>query len=494
MAEAYARILFGFLRDTECDPSQPFYIVELGSGPGRLGYLVHCALIDRLEKYPLKNVRIKYVLTDFTRRNVDYWRGHGWLQTFIEQGTLDMARFDAEHDEVLRLDVSGETLSPKTLRNPLAVIANYVFDGIPQDAFRIEEGRIYETLLDVSSPRHEPDLSDPDILARAELQVRYEPIVRDYYEDPEWNEMLLAYSRRLPAADVLFPVAALRCISNLDRLSGGRLLLLSADRGYSSDKEILEGAGTPDISRHGSFSLAVDYQLIGEYFRQREGLVLHPQHRQTSINVSAFVLGDASEQYSHTRMAYDESIGSFGPDDLFVLKEGVEGLYDSLTLEQVIAFLRLSAWDYLRFRHCLPVLRDKIQNAKETGKQALCEAIQNTWRAYFPIGEQEDLAFQMGSLLQEMGYYAEALEFFTHSVGLYGQEYGTILNMGICYYSLNRRDLARDYIDQALELYPESDTARYLRMELENEAGAIADLGTSPDQNEFSQSTNSLPR
>jgi hypothetical protein len=41
IADAYAKLAFAFLRDCrpELDPGQPFYILELGSGHGRFGYL-----------------------------------------------------------------------------------------------------------------------------------------------------------------------------------------------------------------------------------------------------------------------------------------------------------------------------------------------------------------------------------------------------------------------------------------------------------------------
>ena len=39
IADAYARMVLGFLRDLSVDHSQPVYIVELGSGSGRFSYL-----------------------------------------------------------------------------------------------------------------------------------------------------------------------------------------------------------------------------------------------------------------------------------------------------------------------------------------------------------------------------------------------------------------------------------------------------------------------
>jgi hypothetical protein len=49
----------------------------------------------------------------------------------------------------------GLRRNPGTVRNPLIVLANYFFDSIPQDAFYTEGGRLYESLVTVTSPNQE---------------------------------------------------------------------------------------------------------------------------------------------------------------------------------------------------------------------------------------------------------------------------------------------------------------------------------------------------
>jgi len=58
-------------------------------------------------------------------------------------GRLDFARFDAERDAEIVLDGGGR-LAPGEAGNPICVIANYVFDGIPIDAFELGEAGLCE--------------------------------------------------------------------------------------------------------------------------------------------------------------------------------------------------------------------------------------------------------------------------------------------------------------------------------------------------------------
>jgi tetratricopeptide (TPR) repeat protein len=483
IADAYARVLLGYLRDCASsvavdandsstvllDRSQPVYIVELGSGHGRFGYLFLKKFLGVYLDSVLRDVPVKYVMTDFAESNLEHLREHSWLQPFVEQGFLDFARFDVEHDGELELVCSGEKLSPDTLRNPLVVIANYVFDSIPQDAFHVVGGQLYEMLVTVSSQQKEPDLDDPLMLARAEISYHNNIIEGDYYDDPEWNRILQDYRQRLPVASFLFPTAAMRCISNLDRLSNGRMLLLSADRGYHEDEAILEGQGLPTITMHGSFSMTVDYRIIGEYFKRRDGHMLHPAHPHESLNVSAFMLGDLSGGYTETRQAYAEAIEKFGPDDYFTLKSGIEQVYEALSLKQLLAFLRLSGWDYKRFLECLPALKNCLQGAPDIQKQELRRIVRQVWDVYLPIGEADDLAFELGTLLLEMEFYTEATEFLQHSVSLYGMEPGTAYNLAVCHYSLRQMETALEYVNQALEPDSEFDAAKALRIKIQSE-------------------------
>ena len=480
IADAYARIVSGYLRDclvtaplgknpsvASLDPSQPVYIVELGSGHGRFAYLFLKKFLAIQRDSVLRDLQIKYVMSDFAEQNLESWRTHPSFHPFVEEGVLDFARFDVERDRELRLTQSGETISALNLRNPLVVIANYLFDSIPQDAFLVSRGELYETLVTLSSPEKENDFDDPEILSRVELSYDYNRINGSYYEHASWNRILLDYKKRLPDTAFLFPTAALQCVRNLHRLSCGRMLLLSGDRGYSNDKALLQGKGAPTMAQHGSFSMMVDYQIIGEYCRQLGGRVLHPGRQVESLNISAFMFGERAGGFVETRQAYAEAIEKFGPDDFFTLKEGIAGIYDTLTLDQILAFLRLSCWDYKRFWECLPVLKKHLADMSDFQKQQLHEAIVKVWDSYLPIGEQSDLAFELGTLLLEMDFHAEALEFLERSVALHGIAPGTAYNIAVCYYSLSRMDLALDHVNQALALEPEFAEARSLCTELD---------------------------
>ncbi|MFT3772511.1 MAG: tetratricopeptide repeat protein [Minicystis sp.] len=468
LASAYAEVVLGFLRDLRPDEAdgQPLYIVELGAGSGRFGFLFLRALLDLQRRSPLRGVRFKYVMTDFTETNLAFWRAHEALAPLVAEGVLDFALFDAEQDASIRLLHGGETITPGSLRSPLVVIANYVFDGISQDAFTFEKGRIHECLVSLHSTKLEPDLSDPDMIGRLAVDYSRRPAPADCYPEPAFNDILQGYARELDGETVLFPCTALRCIQRLADLAGGRLLLLSGDKG-GVRVESLRDQDMPSMSVHGSFSLMVNYHAIGEYVRGQGGQVLSMKKRNAHLTVSAFLLGAPPAGSPETRLAFEQSVDRAAPDDFFTLRRGIQRKYEQLDLEHLVSLVHLSRHDPKIFRDGLPVILGKLEALTEPLRLDLIAAAHEVWANYYHIGEEPDLAFLTGVLLYELADHEGALAMFERSLHLYGNDQAARWNMGMCHYALGQPDRAAACLAEAAAIDPQFRDLRPLQMKRE---------------------------
>lgn len=77
-----------------------------------------------------------YILSDITQRSIDGYKAQPQLQPYIQQGLIDFAVLDAENLQHIYLQHTKHTLAI-TNNCPVLVIANYVFDSLSQDAFRV---------------------------------------------------------------------------------------------------------------------------------------------------------------------------------------------------------------------------------------------------------------------------------------------------------------------------------------------------------------------
>lgn len=78
----------------DADTSQPVYIVEIGAGHGKMSFLMARRLMELRDLLP-PDVTFKYVMTDFTEHNLEFWRSHELLRHMVEQGVLDFALYSA---------------------------------------------------------------------------------------------------------------------------------------------------------------------------------------------------------------------------------------------------------------------------------------------------------------------------------------------------------------------------------------------------------------
>jgi hypothetical protein len=460
IADAYAKVVRAYLAEaSHPDDTSPIYIVELGAGSGRFAWYF-------LKRFLPSPRPVVYVMTDFTDANVAAWRQHPQLAALAAEGVLDFARFDAEKDGTLTLQVSGRTLSPGSPASPLVVIANYAFDSIVADAFQFKEGQLHECLAVVRSSLDEPDPEDPAILSRVALSYITRPTNVDYYEDPRWNGILRGYLERFDDTSVGFPVGALSACDRLAEIADGRMLLVTSDKGKVLDTSLRE-LGPPGLSAHGSFSLSVNYDAICELFRARGGHAWYPPHQHFSILSCAMVLGDGD--FAHTRAAYEQAICEFSPDDWFALKKATEETLGERSVEQILSLIRLSRNDPRFVGQCATALFSRAKEIDAEYKVELVHAVQTAWAQSFTIEESDDLAFTLGALLLQMGYPEEALPLCMTSLERYGPDPSTLYNIAICHFDLGRMSESLQYTLRTLDGDPEHVHARAMLERLEEQ-------------------------
>ena len=437
LARAYAEVALGFLRDlvaggARFDAAEPFTLIELGAGSGRFAFFFVNAFRSLLALSPFAALPFRYVMTDFTEANLAFWRTHEALAPLCEAGLVDFAVFDAESDDTLRLERVGVTLAAGTLTHAPVVIANYVFDGITQDAFSFRDGTILECRVSLGADRPDPDLDNPEAIAHLECSYSDHALAKPPYPETLFNAILADYAGTLGDTTILFPSGALRCLDRLARLADSHLLLLTADRGEQRDTDLGRDHGI-GMAVHGSFSLPANYHAIAEYVVKSGGDVLTTAYRHANLAVSAFLLGGS---YGETRLAFDQAVEHFGPDDFYTLARGLRAEPRPLDFAQLLALVRLSGFDPRVLRDCLPALWEKLDNAGDVERRELARVVERAVVNYYHLGEARDLFFEFAMLSYALGDYRGALALYQRSRRHYGDAAATFWNMALCHAAL----------------------------------------------------------
>jgi tetratricopeptide (TPR) repeat protein len=466
-ARAYARVVLGYLRDVdaEVDTSQPVYILELGAGSGRFGYRFVKFLSRLLQRCPLQHRRFTYVMTDISASMIDFWQGHPKLRPLVESGLVDFAVFDAARPADIRLVNSGLVLRPGEVVNPMLVLANYLFDSIPQDSFTITDGVLHENLVTIRSPS--PAMTGTS-LRSMQVSMASQPTRSDYYAEHTLDRILDGYRERLQNAIVLFPIDGMRCVKFFHEFAPRGVLFLIGDFGTTQESDVpAQFAG--GISVDSNFWLSVNFHALGEYTLGLGGTVLHPPIRRVNLNISTFLLGRSSLDFAETALAYDEAIGQSGPDVIFETINMLVGQLQSMSRRQLLEFLRATGSDPDFVVPCLSPLIESLPTAPKSAAQDLRLVIEQALDMYYPMGDSSavsKLAFGLGMVLYRLGEYEPALEYFIRSLGPEKTDPQTTLNVALCMNQLQRKSEAIEWLDRTLELDPSIDQAREMRATL----------------------------
>jgi hypothetical protein len=455
IAAGYARVIRGLQQDClrQGDPSAPLYLVELGAGSARLAW----KLLGKLEALdqisPTGGPPVRYILTDVAESNLRASMAHPLLRPLIASGRIDFALRDAGASGPLELLASGERLEPGTLRNPLVVLGNYLFDSLEHDFFRVEAGVLQEGRLQ-PTPAGGENVDALTFLLRNSMTVGFRPVQGEAYEEPEWNRLLEGYRQRLEGATFPFPIGAFRCMEALSQLAQGRWLLLAADKGYFSEED-LRSERRPRIAWHeGCVSFMLNFHAMGTWVEGRGGFWLRGTEVPSRLNVAAWMLGLPQEAVPATRLAFHEAIRTLPPMERHTLVNTLSGSIESQGPEQLLTLLRLSEWEpELIFRLGAQLL-GLLRSVPASLRKEFLHAFEQIWRNDYPLRDKEDLAVRLAPLLRQLGCPAEAVDYLERSTALYGERKEALHELGVSLEALGRHNEAREAFEKALAREP----------------------------------------
>lgn len=454
MARRYAHVALRYAQDCRRlghGADAPFPVVEMGAGSGGFGYRLHQALTGLSEALGMDDLRLAQVISDMAESNLESWREQAGLGPLLAQGAVTAAQFDA---------MAGEAVGPvgREPTAPPVFLANYLFDSLPMDLFRVTGGRPHEALATVDAP---PEGDEPPDLSAVTVNWTYRPVTLPYYGDAALDATL-ADCLDQPEDDywVLFPLGAMRCLANLRALAGGPMLVIAGDLGSTRFPSFpLE---EPRLIIPGAYFYApVDFGLLAKYAARLDGQTLH-QARDRVLNISLFSFGIPFEQLRETRVAADIFFDMVSHSLVF---ESMRHMLDSGAPPSLPLFLDLAAagsFDPVLFDGMIEVLQTELRAGLHPPElwEQLVEILDRFVGNVFVTPGGADTVFHIASLLQELQDYPRALAFYEQSARLFGETPATLYNMGVCAYLAGDTESALARLARVVALDPSHVMAR----------------------------------
>lgn len=365
-AKWMATLAASYLNNISFNRDKPVTFFDLGAGSGRFSFL----FLTFFKK--ILDIKVRYVMTDICPETIQWWREHPQLKP------LECEFLLFNHDDPsIPLEYNG---------NPVILLANYFFNTLPCDLYRITGGKVEEGMVSVTSPKEKID--------QCEVKETFYP-----------TDKTFPY---LGDGTFFMPTGALQVLDLFAKWSKAKMLLISGDQGVSNLQQLKEWK--PEICRHKTFSTAVNHLAIAEFFKGSAFLAEDPSF---VFGVVVGLLGEGGEAVK--RCLATEC--AFQPKDYYNLVEGWRGDFSSL-----LALLKLGEGDVSNMNHFFSQLREGLKGANGEEKGALKVLIKRCVDHFFLISKEEGEVFiNLGVLLFEAGFKTEAKTLFLKAKELLGE-------------------------------------------------------------------------
>ncbi len=248
----------------------------------------------------LKHLKIKYILSDFARANVDAHLKNPRLKALFDSGMLDISVFRPDTADEISLELSGCVLKKGDFKNPLIVLANYFFDTIKHDAFRVVNGNLQEAKYFLYCEEPTADSGELPTFDELRMSERCYACNLPYYNKPAIDSILDYYRKNLRDSSVIFPIGAMNTVEKLAEIADGKLAVFASDKGFASlqSKQVL-GLREQEFARHGAISFDVNFDALQRFFQNVGGHALIDSGDHSSLGFLVGSTWKSNSQLMH---------------------------------------------------------------------------------------------------------------------------------------------------------------------------------------------------
>ncbi|MDF2866615.1 MAG: hypothetical protein K0S11_85 [Gammaproteobacteria bacterium] len=452
IANAYAHTIVRYTQDLirtkQCNLKKPIYILEMGAGAGLFSFYILKALRKLQQQLALTKIKFKYIMADLTLANIEFWERHPNLQPYLQEGLLDFAYYDSEEKQPIYLKHAAIPLTK--LKNPLVVIANYVFDSLKHDFFRIKDERLQIGMINRSTKLSDAaNITSNQSIAITDIDpgFTFKDISLPYYDNTLIDDLLETYRISQANTSFTFPIGALTCLEQLREINKN-ILLLASDKGY-----VAPIAGyLPELVVHDSaFSMMVNFTAIADYAKRHQG-DCYNQTLPQSINTGLFVFNNSLTNLYELQQAAITYLDLFSPGSLLEFSMQLDRLQQTCSIHALMTYLAFICWDNYTFDRCLPSILIQLKACKPETISNILVYLEQIAANFYYMPKTHDTLSNIGTLLYELQQYERALSYFKQSLQYFGETDQRLYNIALCHYFLEQYEEAETLFTAAIKL------------------------------------------
>ncbi|WP_407999692.1 GNAT family N-acetyltransferase [Massilia sp. SM-13] len=434
------------------DAGQTLYLVDLAPAQGQLAWRLLKALRAGLERRKLA-LNVCLVACCRSQEDADALLGHPCLSPFAAQGWLDAAPFDAGSDSALTL--RSRKISLLAADNPMVLLALDHFSTLPSELMAVHYGELFGCAVAV----HQAE-------GAAHLDLAYEwtrrPPEHGAAATPQAACVLDHYRTHFHSAALLLPEQAMATLQRLQRIAGGRYLLLAADAGVCDEQAIRLGAMAPPNQWHpGETQAPVNYHALSLAQRRDGALACNLQLEDGGIVMHAAWRAGAQAPDEDGMRQIAAVLEAAHPTHEQALRQ-----LDGLNEKAFLALLHQSHHDPAMLAAAMDALSGVPFRLADCSHRAWRQALGRVWENFFPPRHCDRFAARMAWFAMQLGFLDIAQDCLRLALGFYGDDAYELYLLALCEARTGASHHALAHTRQALGLEPDYAPAVHLQAQL----------------------------
>lgn len=365
------------------DLTQPLYLLDLAPASGQLAAVLLPALADELQVQGLHDWPLCYLACAASREAQDTLTERlsdmPAMRPLLRSGVLSAAHWPARTGQPL---VHGPQRRPLFgARNPVVAVALGAWSNQPCRLYAAHYGKLMCGQVHVAAP-------EPGSQA---LNLSYEWLPLELAQAGNTGQVLLLerYLAGIPSAALRISEDALAQLDALADFSAGRYLLLSADTGVCSERQLRSQALAPPASAvPGEVLLPVNFHALAWHQRMNGARVAQRQCRDDGWVLHLACRDDILGVPELAWEAWVKAIARAHPDDRPTSCQPrpahAEAGADAADIDQLLRQTHGDPWALL---HALSELAHADLCADPSSAQALLTSLEQTW-AQLPVAQR----------------------------------------------------------------------------------------------------------
>lgn len=459
LADAYAGIVAAWLRDLGPQPAerQPL-VLEIGAGRGSFAWLFMQRFLKRHWLPEDGEPAFTYLMADADEDLTQGWQREPRFGRLRQRGLLDFGHLAADAPTTIRC--ADATLTFASLRQrPVVVIANYLFETMPHDLYRVRKGQLERVLLALASDDAATLSGAPGSFETITPTYTGQAIAKAETGHPLLDTIVDAYAAM--GRDMAIPVPR-QGFDFLQPLVDREqpLLLLARDLAYTHPDRF---PNKPPFVFGGSFSQYTNFHAIGELFRHHNGGVQFQRHPDPSFTVAAFWLPGQgrSASLAQTRTAARERLAEFAPGHTSELLNLLTENIGRAEYGQLFAWLHSACLDPQVAQTCVALFVENYHRSTDgLDPQTLRDVYLEAYEQHLPTGIDDRFDFEVAQLLLVLRFDADANALLSSSLAELGRSPERLYVYALSLLRLQQREQARAVLEEALAMRPDFAAAR----------------------------------